>query len=68
MPNETRPSDVWGKEALVKFARDVIALYGSNAPKLLLDRAAVADQYGDNVQAKGWREIAAIAKRLVRNL
>ena len=68
MPHETRPSDVWGKEALVKFARDVIALYGSEAPEVLLERAAVASQYGDDAQAKGWREIAAIARRLVRNL
>ena len=52
----------------MKFAREVIALYGRDAPEVLLDRAGVADEYGDNVQAQGWREIAAIARRLVRNL
>ena len=57
-----------GKEALEKLAREVVALYGGDAPKMLLDRAAVADEYGDNVQAKAWREIAAIAARLCRSL
>ncbi|TMJ84914.1 MAG: hypothetical protein E6G79_08765 [Alphaproteobacteria bacterium] len=57
-----------GKEALEKLAREVVALYGRDAPKMLLDRAAVADEYGDNVQAKAWREIAATAARLCRSL
>ena len=46
----------------------MIALYGRDAPKMLRDRAAVADEYGDNLQAKAWREIAAIAARLCRSL
>jgi hypothetical protein len=62
------PSQEWGKETLVKVARDIMAVYGSDAPKLLLARASLADQYGDNIQAEGWREIAAIARRLVRRL
>jgi hypothetical protein len=35
---------------------------------MLLDRAALADEYGDNLQVKAWREIAAIAARLARSL
>jgi hypothetical protein len=46
----------------------MVALYGRDAPKMLRDRAAVADEYGDNLQAKAWREIAVIAARLARRL
>jgi hypothetical protein len=56
------------KEALEDVAREMVALYGRDAPKMLRDRAAVADEYGDNVQAKAWREIAVIASRLARSL
>ena len=52
-----------GKEALEDVAREMIALYGRDAPKMLRDRAVVADQYGDNLQARAWREIAAMAAR-----
>ena len=57
-----------GKEALEEVAREMVALYGRNAPKMLRERAALADQYGDNHQAQTWREIAAIAGRLIRRL
>ena len=36
-------------------------------PEMLRDRAAVADKYGDNLQAKSWRETAAMAARFARN-
>jgi hypothetical protein len=35
---------------------------------MLLDRAALADEYGDEIQAQAWREIAAIAAWLARSL
>ena len=57
-----------GKEALEDVAREMVALYGRDAPKMLRDRATLADQYGDNVQARTWREIAAFAARLARTL
>ena len=57
-----------GKEALEEVAREMVALYGRDASKMLLDRAALADEHGDNLQAKAWREIAAIAARLARSL
>ena len=52
-----------GKEALEKLAREVVALYGQDAPKMLLDRAALADEYGDNVQANAWRERSRPSQR-----
>jgi hypothetical protein len=52
------------KEALERFAREAVALYGSDAPKMLLDRA---DEFGDKVSAKEWRELAAIAERITRS-
>jgi len=57
-----------GKEALEETARKIVALYGADAPELLLRRAAVADEYGDKLQAKAWREMAAMAARLTRSL
>ena len=56
------------KEALEEVAREFVALYGRDASKMLRDRAAVADEHGDNLQAKTWREIAAMAARLARSL
>jgi len=38
-----------GKEALQEFAREMVALYRRDAPKVLLDRATLADQYGDEI-------------------
>jgi hypothetical protein len=57
-----------GKEALEDFAREAVALYGGDAPKLLLHRADIDDEYGDHAAAKTWREVAAIASRIVRRL
>lgn len=56
-----------GKEALEDVAREMIALYGRDAPKMLRQRAALADEYGDPL-AEAWRNIAAIAARLARGL
>jgi NAD dependent epimerase/dehydratase family enzyme len=44
-----------------------VALYGSDAPKMLLDHAELADEFGDKVSAKEWREVAAIAERITRS-
>ena len=56
------------REALENFARDAVALYGGDAPKLLLHRAEIDEDYGDHVSAKTWRQVAAIASRIVRRL
>ena len=53
------------KEALEDLARETVALYGRDAPTMLLRRAEIADEYGDGVMAQQWREIAAIAARIV---
>ena len=55
------------KEALEDLARETVALYGRDAPKMLLRRADIADEYGDGAMAMQWREIAAIAARIVRS-
>ena len=55
------------KEALEDLARETVALYGRDAPKMLLRRAETADEYRDGAMAKQWREIAAIAARIVRS-
>ena len=56
-----------GKEALEDLAREMVALYGRDArrcfwsvPRSLRNTATL--------QARAWREIAAIAARFVRNL
>ena len=54
------------KEALEDLARETVALYGCDAPKMLLRRAEIADEYDDSAMAKQWREIAAIAARIIR--
>jgi hypothetical protein len=56
------------REALENFAREAVALYGGEAPKLLLHRAEIDDEYGDHASAKTWREVAAIASRIIRRL
>jgi hypothetical protein len=53
-------------EALEDLARETVALYGRDAPKMLLRRAEIADEYGDTASAKAWRQIAAIAARVAR--
>ena len=55
-----------GKEALEDFAREAVALYGRDAAKLLLRRADIAEEHGDELSAKTWRQVAAIASRITR--
>lgn len=54
------------QEALEDFAREAVALYGRDAPKMLLQRADIADEHGDELSAKTWRQVAAIASRITR--
>src|SRR5947199_7612731 len=54
-----------GKEALEEFAREAVAIYGRDAPKMLLHRAEIAHLYGDPL-ATTWRQVAAIASRITR--
>jgi hypothetical protein len=55
-------------EALEDFAREAVALYGRDAPKMLLHRADIADEHEDELSAKTWRQVAAIASRIIRRL
>jgi len=59
--------DGGGKEALENFAQEAVALYGRDAPKMLLHRADIADECGDEIAAKTWRQVAAIASRITRS-
>lgn len=54
------------KEALEDFALEAVALYGREAAKLLLHRADIAEEQGDELSAKTWRQVAAIASRITR--
>ena len=54
------------KYALEDFAREVVALYGRDAPNMLRDRAEIAHLYGDPAAAKTWREAAAMAAGMIR--
>ena len=54
------------KEALEDFAREAVVLYGADTSKMLLRRAQIADEYGDEISAKTWRQVAAIAARIIR--
>ena len=46
-----------------KVARDMVERYGEEAPKLLHERAEVAEKLYDKLVAKAWRDIADIAER-----
>ena len=56
------------RSTVMEFAREAVALYGRDAAKMLLHRANIADEYGDEVAAKTWRQVAAIASRITRRL
>ena len=56
------------RHALEQTAREMVDLYGGDAPKMLRQRAEIADEYGDHLSARTWREIAAVAARLARRL
>jgi hypothetical protein len=42
----------------------MVGRYGRDAPRLLRERATVADEHGDYSEAGAWREIADIAERI----
>jgi hypothetical protein len=44
----------------------MVERYGRDAARVLLERAVVAEEYGDRSEAKTWREIADIADRINR--
>ena len=47
-----------------RVARDMVERYGRDAPRILRERAVVAEEYGDDSEAGAWREIADIAERI----
>jgi hypothetical protein len=51
-----------------KVARDMAERYGRDAPRILRERAAVAEGYGDGSEARAWLNIANIAERIARRL
>ena len=55
------------QEALEDFAREAVALYGRDAAQMLLRRAVIAEEHGDDLSAKTWRQVAAIAGRITRH-
>ena len=54
------------RSAAERVARDMVERYGHDAPRVVRERAAVAEEYGDHSEAKAWREIADIAERIGR--
>ena len=56
------------KKAAGKVARDMVERYGRDAPRVLRERAAVAEEYDDHTEAETWREIADLAERIARHL
>jgi hypothetical protein len=57
-----------GKGAAEKVARDMLERHARDAPRILRERAVVAEGYGDHSEAETWREIADIAERIARRL
>jgi len=52
------------RSAAQTVARDMVGRYGRDAPRNLRERAASAEEYGDDSEAAAWREIADIADRI----
>jgi len=52
------------RSAAQRVARDMVGRYGRDAPRILRERAASAEEYGDDSEAAAWREIADIAERI----
>ena len=52
------------RSAAERVARDMVKRYGRHAPRILRERAAGAEEYGDHSEAGAWREIAYIAERI----
>src|SRR5947207_648736 len=53
-----------GKGTAEKVARDMVERYGPDAPRILRERAVVADGCGDHSEAETWRKIDEIAERI----
>ena len=45
-------------EAVEQAAREAIDQHGNDAVSILRERAEIADQLGDELSAKAWRDIA----------
>jgi hypothetical protein len=54
-------------EAVSQSAREAIDQHGDNAVSILRERAEVADQLGDQLSAKAWRDIADAAEGMLRS-
>ena len=52
------------RSAAQRVARDMVGRYGRDAPRILRERAASPEEYGDDSEAAAWREIADIAERI----
>jgi len=55
-------------EAVDQAAREAVDQHGTDAVSVLRERAEVADQLGDELSAKAWRDIADAAERLLQKL
>jgi hypothetical protein len=56
------------QHALEQVARDMVELYGGDAPRMLLERAEIADKTATSYEQKHSAGCAAIATRLARRL
>ena len=52
------------RSAAERIAREMGKRYGRDAPRILRERAAGAEECGDHSEAEAWREIADIAERI----
>ena len=55
-----------GRYATKRVARDMVERHGRDAARIVRERAAVAEEYGDHSEAGAWHEIADIADRITR--
>ena len=44
----------------------MVERYGRDAPRVLRERAVIAEGYGDHSEAQTWREIADLAERITQ--
>ena len=52
-------------ELVEQAAREAIKQHGRNAIAVLRERAEIADEQGDNLSARAWRDIADAAARMM---
>jgi hypothetical protein len=55
-------------ELVEETAREAIKQHGHNAVAVLRERAELADDQGDKLSAKAWRDIADAAERMLREI